>query len=391
MPFKKHNPGCPCCCPNNDCDIFDWPEDGTLSQLDQLSGTWQDSTETLWSVVGSIQCRVLNTSDDDALLIYGSDTETDHASVVGFTRYSTFGGGTSTQTWRQIVGWKDASNYAFAHIRCVSIDLNASKFYVRIGEVVGGVETYFTSESERYGYTGCGGLGQGVIGLRPYLCLHDGLLTFAHRELTGSVNYDIRSPVSDPSALGKRAGIKTITSVPHGRYDFHDLQVYHQYLDCYGCQCTDCQVGKTPESLVISFDGVKAGTCADVSFWNGNSFVADRFASGGSCIYTISLTSAPCGLNAAPASYLSNTLSCSNVGVKNFKASIGIFLRDGTGAFQNTTFEYLNEGSHICCPSDCVAYLTGAKDCEYKTTSTHPTLGEQWFDFSDATVTVESA
>lgn len=369
--FKKHGPGCPCCCPNHDCAFYNWPAD-SFDDLEQISGTWTDETKSIPGGLNPpIDVRVITTSDDNAVILT-DPIDVNHKLNVIFQRIS------GTVVWRAIVGWEDADNYAYCELTITPAFTYYIKYTARLGEVIGGTDTYLTDATTiQNGDGGCF-LGYGSIGLNVTVCLNDGYVTFSYP------NQILRAAVSNSAALGSRAGIGTISST-EGTYNFCDFIAYYQYLDCISCRCQSCQADKTPDSLLIEMSGVAAGAvCTDVEFFNENAYTADLIGSQ-SCFLDVLPTPRPCDLT-----YLRFrlTLSCVDEGEKRgtFLVTLTIQMNrvldpiPPTYQIQIVTLRYTVAA---CCPSDCAALLAQAVTLDYVSST-----GDTIYDFTGATAAV---
>lgn len=225
MGLFKHQPGCPCCCP--DCSVYTAGPFTDLTGYTTIDGTWLVSSGAVYA------------SAAPATLICDTEAPSANMQVAPGLRSSIGKSGL-------ILSWKDANNYLYAWFRRDGI---FGPYSIGITEVIGGVSTDLATNITD-------SVANGICAVH-----YDGtfLVRFGREAPGGPYYHWLEGTVSDPSALGKKAGVKTDHTLSATTEQVDGWTVKTSGLYCENCKCNLVQFGTWVDQLYFDVQGVDCG------------------------------------------------------------------------------------------------------------------------------------
>ena len=245
--LKNKPAGCCCCDLTPDCTLLnDTFGSDTIADYNQVAGSW------------SISTGALRIGSSDAVILWDTELPAAHSLYVSGI------GSVGANNLRYIVGWKDANNFLYLNIR------NAS--YLSLWEVVAGTPNQLTAEVN---YSSSNVSQDCLVCWLPSQNLLAYILTGVPG--SGSNLGNGHATTADASNFGTYAGVGTGT-IAAAEVSFSRMTIYSAGENCAHCFCNVCDVGTTPESITVEFDGVVNNGCDQCTLFNSTAFVLDRQA-----------------------------------------------------------------------------------------------------------------
>lgn len=220
---RKWNPGCPCCdC--IDCSVYTAGPFTSLTGYTTIDGTW------------AVTSNIVYASAAPATLIGDIEAPSANMQVTGGLRISTGRSGV-------VLSWKDSSNYLYAWFQKDGV---FGPFSIGITEVIGGVTTDLATDTTDSAANGiCAVHYNGTF-----------LARFGRIGPGGPFYHWLEGTVSDASALGKKAGVKTDHTLNSGTEGVTGWTVNQSGPYCENCYCNVVQFGTWVDQLYFDVQGV---------------------------------------------------------------------------------------------------------------------------------------